>query len=105
KIMIWKNLKLGDSATFVNGYAFKPTQWSDNGSEIIRIANITGSNTKVNYFEGEIHEKYKVSKGDILISWSATLGIFEWDKEPGWLNQHIFKVVFDKEKFDKRFFK
>src|SRR5690606_35192906 len=49
-------------------------------------------------------DKYKVVKGDILISWSATLGVFEWKGADAWLNQHIFKVVFDKEEIDKSFF-
>jgi type I restriction enzyme S subunit len=101
----WRIINLGDAATFVNGYAFKPSDWSDQGNEIIRIQNLTKSSKEVNYFEGQIAEKYKVSKGDLLISWSATLGMYEWEGEDSWLNQHIFKVVFDKEEFDKNFFK
>lgn len=100
----WKSTKLGDVATFINGYPFKPTQWSDSGKEIIRIQNLTKGSAQINYFEGQINEKYNVTKGDLLISWSGTLGIYEWDNEDGWLNQHIFKVVFDKEDIDKKFF-
>jgi hypothetical protein len=32
--MKWENIKLGDSATFINGYPFKPTEWSDVGLPI-----------------------------------------------------------------------
>lgn len=103
--MSWSKMKLGDAATFINGYPFKPTDWETEGREIIRIQNLTGKGNDVNYFNGEIPEKYKVRKGDLLISWSATLGIFEWDREDAWLNQHIFKVVFNKVKFNKSFFK
>lgn len=103
--MSWTKMKLGDAATFINGYPFKPTDWKTEGKEIIRIQNLTGRGNDVNYFDGEIPEKYKVRKGDLLISWSATLGIFEWDREDAWLNQHIFKVVFNKIEFDKSFFK
>jgi type I restriction enzyme, S subunit len=99
-----QQIKLGKAATFVNGYAFKPGQWKTYGKEIIRIQNLTNSSTSVNYFDEILHDKYKVTKGDLLISWSATLGIFEWEKDDAWLNQHIFKVVFDKHEFDKRFF-
>jgi type I restriction enzyme, S subunit len=101
----WKEINLGDAATFVNGYPFKPSDWSIKGDEIIRIQNLTKSSKEANYFEGEIAEKYKVRKGDLLISWSATLGIYEWEGEDAWLNQHIFKVVFNKKEFDKNFFK
>ena len=103
--MNWKSIKLGDAATFINGYAFKPSDWNDTGKEIIRIQNLTGSSTETNYYSGQIPNRYLVKRGNLLISWSATLGIYEWAKEDAWLNQHIFKVVFDKEEFDKGFFR
>lgn len=101
----WEKVNLGDTATFINGYAFKPTQWRREGKEIIRIQNLTRSSKESNYFDGEIPEKYLVKKGDLLISWSATLGVYEWSKGDAWLNQHIFKVQFDKKEIDKLFFK
>nr|WP_144922678.1 restriction endonuclease subunit S [Paenibacillus bovis] len=97
--------KLGDIATYINGYAFKPKDWDSKGLPIIRIQNLTNTSEKVNYFNGEIDEKYIVKKGDILIAWSASLGVYEWSGEDALLNQHIFKVVFDKEKIDKHYFK
>jgi type I restriction enzyme, S subunit len=101
----WKQIGLGETATFHNGYAFKPSDWSSEGKEIIRIQNLTKGAAQINYFEGELADKYKVEKGDILISWSGSLGVYEWDNEDAWLNQHLFKVVFDKEEMDKSFFK
>ena len=101
----WKGIGLGDVATFYNGYPFKPTDWSTSGKEIIRIQNLTKGSSQTNYFEGKLSNKYSVTKGDILISWSGSLGIYEWEKEDAWLNQHLFKVVFDKEEVDKSFFK
>ncbi len=103
--MSWQKVKLGDVASFVNGYAFKPSDWSQAGMEIIRIQNLTKSSGESNYFLGKLDERYKVIKGDILISWSATLGCYEWNGSDAWLNQHIFKVVFNKRKVDKAFFK
>lgn len=101
----WKHIGLGDTATFHNGYPFKPTEWSSFGREIIRIQNLTKGSSQTNYFEGKLANKYSVTKGDILISWSGSLGVYEWEKEDAWLNQHLFKVVFDKEAVDKSFFK
>lgn len=95
--------KLGDIATFVNGYAFKPSQWSEKGMPIIRIQNLNTPNANFNYFEGKIPQKYHVKKGDILISWSASLGAYEWEGNDAYLNQHIFKVVFDKIEVDKHY--
>lgn len=40
----------------------------------------------------------------MLISWSASLGVYVWMGEKAVLNQHIFKVRFDKTEVDKDFF-
>jgi type I restriction enzyme S subunit len=104
--MKWEQVELGDTATFVNGFPFRPTDWSTTGKEIIRIQNLTKSNgLEANRYDGTIHERYLVKKGDLLISWSGTLGIYEWNGDEAWLNQHIFKVVFDKAEVNKKYFK
>ena len=96
--------KLGDIATYINGYAFKPQDWSDEGIPIIRIQDLTGNSYQANRYNGEYASKYEVNDGDVLISWSASLGVYVWHGEKAVLNQHIFKVVFDKERISKDFF-
>ena len=96
--------KLGDIATYINGYAFKPSDWSDQGLPIIRIQDLTGNSYQANRYNGKYDAKYEVVSGDVLISWSASLGIYVWNDEKALLNQHIFKVVFDKVDVDKSFF-
>ncbi|WP_302772702.1 restriction endonuclease subunit S [Anaerotignum lactatifermentans] len=96
--------RLGDVATYINGYAFKPEDWSDIGLPIIRIQDLTGNSYQANRYNGEYAPKYEVNDGDVLISWSASLGIYVWHGEKAVLNQHIFKVVFDKEEVCKNFF-
>ncbi|KXW10574.1 restriction endonuclease subunit S [Streptococcus pneumoniae] len=100
-----KKVKLEEVATFSNGYAFKPQDGSSEGREIIRIQNLTKTSTEINYYSGTIDKKYIVEAGDILISWSGTLGVFQWCGRSAVLNQHIFKVVFDKIEIDKSYFK
>ena len=96
--------KLGEVATYINGYAFKPQDWSDEGVPIIRIQDLTGNSYQTNRYKGKYEPKYEVNGGDVLISWSASLGVYVWNGEKAVLNQHIFKVVFDKEKLSKDFF-
>lgn len=96
--------KLGDIATYINGYAFKPQDWSDEGIPIIRIQDLTGNSYQANRYNGEYASKYEVNDGDVLISWSASLGVYVWHGEKAVLNQHIFKVVFDKKRISKDFF-
>lgn len=101
----WEYKKLGEVASYVNGYAFKPEQWKESGMPIIRIQNLNNEDAPYNYFSGTIPEQYIVRKGDILISWSASLGAYEWLGQDSYLNQHIFKVVFDKKPIEKYFLK
>lgn len=96
--------RLGDIATYINGYAFKPSDWSGTGLPIIRIQDLTGNLYQANRYNGEYAPKYEVNDGDVLISWSASLGIYVWHGEKALLNQHIFKVVFDKTEISKTFF-
>lgn len=96
--------RLGDIASYINGYAFKPSDWSDTGLPIIRIQDLTGNLYQANRYNGEYDKKYEVNCGDILISWSASLGVYIWLGEKSVLNQHIFKVVFDKAEVNKNFF-
>lgn len=97
-------VRLGDLATYINGYAFKPEDWSTDGLPIIRIQNLTGTNETYNYFNGNYPKQVEVNDGDVLISWSASLGVYLWNQGKAILNQHIFKVVFDKKPIDKDFF-
>ncbi len=100
----WSVSKMQYIADYINGYAFKPTDWTESGLPIIRIQDLTGSNDNPNYFEGELHPKYLIQKGDILISWAATLNSFYWNKEDAWLNQHIFKTQVYENIVTKSFF-
>ena len=101
----WEYKKLGEVASYINGYAFKPEQWKEHGTPIIRIQNLNNPEAPFNYFDGEVPEKVKVQEGDLLISWSASLGAYIWHGDNAFLNQHIFKVVFDKTDIDKMFLK
>lgn len=96
--------RLGDVATYINGYAFKPDDWSDTGVPIIRIQDLTGNSYQTNRYNGTYAPKYEVNSGDVLISWSASLGVYIWEGETSVLNQHIFKVVFDKLPMNKNYF-
>ena len=90
----WPTARLGDIAEYINGFAFKPADWEKSGAKIIRIQNLTGTSSKFNYTtRTDIPPKYHVKRGDLLISWSATIGFYIWNDEDAILNQHIFKVV------------
>ena len=84
--------RMGDIATYVNGYAFKPQDWSFEGMPIIRIQNLNDASAVFNRYAGEIDEKYRVHSGDVLVSWATHLEAYLWNGGDAWLNQHIFKA-------------
>ena len=91
----WVTLR--DVAQYINGRAFKPEEWGANGLPIIRIQNLSSADAPFNYFAGEVDDRHLVHNGDLLISWSGTLDAFIWNRGPAVLNQHIFKVVENRQ--------
>jgi type I restriction enzyme S subunit len=92
----WEVAPLKHLADFINGEAFKPTEWSDDGTPIIRIQNLNGGDD-FNCYNGEVNPRHHVQKGDLLFGWSGnrgtSFGPFVWPREGlHYLNQHIFKV-------------
>jgi type I restriction enzyme S subunit len=94
-----RRTRIGDLCALQNGRAFKPTEWSDSGTPIIRIQNLNDPTKPFNYYSGKLSERFRVRKGDVLLSWSGTpgtsFGCFRWSGPDGWLNQHIFNVRLD----------
>lgn len=93
----WEVVPLKHLAEFVNGDAFKPTEWATSGIPIIRIQNLNGSED-FNYYDGDVEQRYLVHDGDLLFGWSGnrgtSFGPFLWRRnEVCALNQHIFRVV------------
>lgn len=99
----WRKYKLGELAQYVNGKAFKPEDWDKSGLPIIRIQNLTDATKPFNYCNKPVEPRYLVNDGDLLISWSATLGSFIWARGPAVLNQHIFKTIPNAEIIDREF--
>ncbi|MGM9695598.1 MAG: restriction endonuclease subunit S [Alloprevotella sp.] len=88
----WCTIYVGDLAEYTNGKAFKPSDWERNGLPIIRIQNLNDENCQYNYTSITHEEKYRISHGDLLFAWAASLGVYIWQGNKAWLNQHIFKV-------------
>jgi type I restriction enzyme S subunit len=93
--------KLGDLVNFQNGYAFKSSDYSENGHYLIRIKNVQSGfidiNDKcfVNIPKLEKFNKFILKKGDILISLTGNVGrIARIDQNhlPAVLNQRVASV-------------
>jgi len=95
--MSWPVECLGNIAEFINGKAFKPSDWHEDGIKIIRIQNLTNPSKPYNLTKTDVKDKYIVKKGELLVSWSATIDVFVWNGENAAVNQHIFRVVPNEE--------
>lgn len=89
-----QKIPLNDIADFFNGKAFTKNA-TGTGRMVVRIAELNsgpGASTVYNEIP-DVDEKHLVNPGEILMSWSGTLGVFLWPREQAIINQHIFKVV------------
>ena len=91
----WEKKPISQLGEYLNGFAFKPSDWQDSGKPIIKIKEMGyGVSNATPRNNGErVPVKYLVKAGDLLFSWSATLMVIVWSGEEGWLNQHLFKVT------------
>jgi type I restriction enzyme S subunit len=98
----WQVAGLKDVADYINGYPFSPDDWKTVGLPIISIQNLNDPTADFNYFEGNIDDRYIIENGNLLFSWSASIGAYIWNRGKAVLNQHIFKVV-PNDKVDKMY--
>lgn len=102
----WLVVDLKYLTRFINGAAFAPTDWGDEGVPIIRIVNLNGGD-EFNYTKREVDPRYIVRTNDLLFGWSGnrgtSFGPFIWRREGvHLLNQHIFRL--EGYDLDKAFF-
>jgi type I restriction enzyme S subunit len=96
----WSAAPVYEIATYINGgayAAFRPNG-ERRGLPIIKIAELKAGVTGETKFSNvQMPEKYRITKGDILFSWSGnpdtSIDTFVWSHGPAWLNQHIFRVL------------
>jgi len=96
----WKSRSLYDSAKYINGAAYRNFHFTDEEGAlpVIKIAELkNGVSGQTKFTKTELDDKYRISDGEILLSWSGnpdtSIGTFVWCGGPAWLNQHIFRVL------------
>lgn len=105
----WTEAEIGEVCDLLNGRAFKPSDWTDEGLPIVRIQNLNNPEKPFNKYKGEVRDRFLIDSGDLLFAWSGTpgtsFGAHVWNGGPAVLNQHIFHVKFDREHLDREFFR
>ena len=94
----WAICKLSDLCRIENGFAFSSNDYKSHGIPLVRISNITHNTIDITdcvYVEGITDNKFKISKGDLLIAMSGAttgkMGVYLFD-EIAYLNQRVGNI-------------
>ena len=102
----WEEVSLGSIANLRNGYAFKSSEYVDDGPyQIITIANVQQGNLtiestkRITRLPSDIQQHQVLSLGDILISMTGNVGrVCRVTSEGLLLNQRVGKLMPEKVK-------
>jgi type I restriction enzyme S subunit len=99
----WDKVKLKDVAKVINGRAYKQSELLSEGKyKVLRVGNFF-SNNKWYYSNLELNEDKFCNNNDLLYAWSASFGANIWKGDKTIYHYHIWKVVPDENKIDKKF--
>ena len=94
----WAMCKLSDLCKIENGFAFSSDDYKSQGIPLVRISNINHNTINITdcaYIEGITDDKFKISKGDLLIAMSGAttgkMGVYPFD-ETAYLNQRVGNI-------------
>jgi len=94
----WAMCKLSDLCRIEYGFAFSSDDYKSQGIPLVRISNITHNTIDITdcaYIEGITDDKFKISKGDLLIAMSGAttgkMGVYPFD-ETAYLNQRVGNI-------------
>ncbi|WP_198021865.1 restriction endonuclease subunit S [Algiphilus aromaticivorans] len=90
----WEWVPLSEMAEFLNGLALQ--KFPPNGHDdlpVLKIAQLrSGALDPDKLASREVGDRYIVSSGDLIFSWSGSLMVDVWCSSDCALNQHLFKV-------------
>ena len=105
-------MRLGNLVEISNGYAFKSSQYVDNGIRVIRITNVQKGNIEDNdpkyYDKSTLPQllRYTIEEGDILMSLTGNVGrvgLFPKELTPAYLNQRVARIRVTSSDLDSQY--
>ncbi|MCH8621003.1 restriction endonuclease subunit S [Undibacterium sp. TS12] len=92
----FKEVFIGKQLKLTSGFPFASSQFSNEGTPLIRIRDILESSTET-YFQGYIPSGYLIKKGDILVGMDGDFHVVKWLGVDALLNQRVLKVEVPNE--------
>ena len=99
----WETVKQGHVANFINGRAYKLSEWEKDGVPVIRLQNLTNHGGEFYYSNLNLPEHQYCYRGDLLYMWSASFGVYIWWGDKAIFHYHIWKVTQKEEYLCKDF--
>ena len=99
----WEDKKLAEVCNFINGRAYKQTEWEKEGIPVIRLQNLTGSGKDYYYSNLNLPNHQYCYNNDLLYMWSATFGPVFWQGEKAIFHYHIWKIEVNPQLLDKKY--
>lgn len=105
----WLLKDLHSLASWTNGMAFTKSHFSPVGTPIVKIAEVkNGVTSQTKFTDVQLDSRYSLEDQDLLFCWSGqpetSIDAYRWAGGPGWLNQHIFRVLPDPGLVDNDYF-
>ena len=66
----WSEYTLSDLGDYINGFAFKPDDWTSEGLPIVRIEQLNNPNGEYDFCKIHVPNKNLIHNGDLLFSWA-----------------------------------
>ncbi|SDE70433.1 type I restriction enzyme, S subunit [Blastococcus fimeti] len=80
-------------ARYINGYPFKPSDFTLTGRPVIRIQQLNDPEAPTDLYDGLADDRHRLRDGDLVFSWSGSLSVAIWRRGDAILNQHLFRVL------------
>jgi type I restriction enzyme, S subunit len=99
----WERVPLQNVARVLNGEAFKSKLFSkEKGFPLIRIRDLSRSRSET-FYTGPYDPQFIVNPRDLLIGMDGDFACYEWQGQPGLLNQRVCKVIPDEHTLHRKF--
>ena len=110
----WEWSTIGDVASLQNGYAFKSSEFVDDGIPVVKIGNVQASGLCMDNCQfgpnawAKEFEKFMLRTGDLLITMTGNIGrvaVIKDNQLPALLNQRVGRFVFRGDSISRDFFR
>ncbi|MBD1813106.1 restriction endonuclease subunit S [Microcoleus vaginatus DQ-U2] len=100
----WKVKRQKEVVKYINGRAYKKSEWEQRGIPVVRLQNLTGTGEEFYYSNLKLPDHQYIDYGDLIFMWSASFGPFIWKGGKAIYHYHIWKIECDESEVVQQFY-